>query len=64
MRYIYDATINGERFVLIARNMKHAHECLKREVKKRLADSNQPVSVSIVRRGSDYPAHTETIEVG
>lgn len=65
MRHIYDATINGDKITLSARDMRQAHKSVMAEVKKRVQEQrfSEPIktTVSIVRRGSDYPPHKEVL---
>lgn len=65
MRHIYDATINGDKVTLSARDMRAAHKAVMAEVKRRAQAQRvtEPIktTVSIVRRGSDYPPHVETM---
>jgi len=61
VRHIYDATINSEKLTLSCRDMRAAHKAVMREVKKRIADPKEKTTVSIVRRGSEYQPHEETM---
>ena len=65
MRQIYDATINGDKLTLSARNMKAAHKAVMAELKRRVQAQRvtEPIetTVTIQRRASDYQPHVETI---
>lgn len=65
MRHIYDATINGDNLTLSARDMRAAHKAVMAELKRRVqaqrVTETIKTTVSIVRRGSNYPPHVETI---